>query len=54
VSAARDCLTHGPWVDDGTTSDCPECIAEDLLGAREFLIALIRTADEQPSRQEKT
>lgn len=27
----RDCPKHGEWVDDGTTDDCPECIAEDYL-----------------------
>lgn len=28
MSAARDCPVHGAWVDDGTTDDCPECVAE--------------------------
>jgi len=32
MSAARECLIHGEWVDDGTTDDCPECLADRLAG----------------------
>jgi hypothetical protein len=28
MSAARICERHGEWVDDGTTTECPECLAE--------------------------
>lgn len=27
MTAARACLQHGEWVDDGTTDGCPECLA---------------------------
>jgi hypothetical protein len=30
MSAAQTCEKHGEWVDDGTTDDCPECIAEAM------------------------
>lgn len=34
MSAIRDCEKHGEWVDDGTTIDCPECLAEKGLDAK--------------------
>jgi ABC-type ATPase with predicted acetyltransferase domain len=28
---ARVCARHGEWVDDGTTSGCPDCLVDELV-----------------------
>lgn len=47
MSAIQHCRIHGEWVEDGTTDDCPECIADRKVVA-------LRPASEGGTAQELT